>query len=196
MKVIDITMTIHPDMEIYPGDAAPKITRYSNVECGDMYNVSSITVGTHTGTHVDPPLHLFEAGAGIDALPLEKLVGPARVLDVSTIDGALEPVDIGPVKANEILLLKGPSGGAHVSTAAAWYLADKGINTVGTNALSISTSEDEYEAHCALLNAGIAVIEGLSLTGVDAGNYFFVCLPLKIAEGDGGPARAILIAGY
>ncbi|MCK4938281.1 MAG: cyclase family protein [Methanosarcinales archaeon] len=193
MNVIDISMTISPDMEMYPGDPGPVITRISKLEDGDQYNISQLTLGTHTGTHVDPPLHFFESGAGIDDMPLDMLVGPARVIDLSHIRNSIEPVDIGDVKFGEILLLKGKKGGVRLTTASAQYLMDNGIKTVGTDALSIGADGEEYEVHTLLLGADIAVVEGLVLSDVEAGQYLFVCLPLKVAAGDGGPARVVLI---
>ena len=229
MKVIDISRTIQVDMEMYPGDAGPQITKVSGLDEGDSYNISCITLGTHTGTHVDPPLHLIRDGAGIDRLPMNTLVGNARVLDLSSINRPIEASDISPLEAGEIILLKGgpndsdgsgdsgdsgdlgvsdgsdgsaesgssgdpgASGGANLTAACARYLVDIGIKTIGTNAISIGTLDEEYEVHHILLDAGIVVIEGLEMPDVEAGNYFLVCLPLKIANGDGGPARAVLI---
>jgi len=214
MKVIDISRTIHPDMEMYPGDAGPQITKVSGLDEGDSYNISRITLGTHTGTHVDPPLHLIRDGAGIDRLPMNTLVGNARVLDLSSINRPIEAGDIGPLEAGEIILLKGgPNGsdssdssgdsdgsdgpgvscGACLTAACARYLVDIVIKTIGTDAISIGAIDEEYEVHHILLDAGIVVIEGLKMTDVEAGDYLLVCLPLKIANGDGGPARAVLI---
>ena len=196
MKIIDISRTIQADMEMYPGDAGPRITRVSGLDEGDSYNISRITLGTHTGTHVDPPLHLIRDGAGIDMLPMNTLVGNARVLDLSSINRPIEAGDIGPLEAGEIILLKGSrsaSCGAYLSAACARYLVDIGIKTIGTNAISIGALDEEYEVHHTLLDAGIVVIEGLEMTDVEAGDYLLVCLPLKIANGDGGPARAVLI---
>ncbi|MCD4840885.1 MAG: cyclase family protein [Methanosarcinales archaeon] len=226
MKVIDISRTIQADMEMYPGDAGPQITKVSGLDEGDSYNTSRITLGTHTGTHVDPPLHLIRDGAGIDRLPMNTLVGNARVLDLSSIDRPIEASDIGPLETGEIILLKGgpgdsdgsggwgdsgdlgvsdgsvdsdssagpgPSRGACLTAACARYLVDIGIKTIGTDAISIGTLNEEYEVHHTLLDAGIVVIEGLEMPDVEAGDYFLVCLPLKIANGDGGPARAVLI---
>ncbi|MCL7415332.1 MAG: cyclase family protein [ANME-2 cluster archaeon] len=193
MKVIDISMTIQPDMEMYPGEPGPIITRMSLLERGDLYNVSTLTLGTHTGTHVDPPLHFINGGPGIDEMPLDMLVGPARIIDVSLVKGTIGPNDIGLLEPDEIIVLKGARGGARLTTAAAQYLADNNIRTVGTDALSIGAGDEEYDVHNVLLGAGIAVVEGLVLVGVKPGEYLFACLPLKIGQGDGGPARAVLI---
>jgi len=229
MKIIDISRTIHPDMEMYPGDAGPQITKVSGLDKGDSYNISRITLGTHTGTHVDPPLHLIRDGAGMDRVTLDNLVGNARVLDLSSISPINRPIeasDVGSLDSGEIILLKGYPGdpgdefgrllqgpaallcdpgdlddsgspgvscGACLTAACARYLVDIGIKTIGTNAISIGAPDEEYEVHHTLLDAGIVVIEGLEMPDVEAGDYFLVCLPLKIANGDGGPARAVLI---
>jgi len=220
MKMIDISRTIKADMEMYPGDTGPQITKVSGLDEGDSYNTSRITLGTHTGTHVDPPLHLIRDGAGIDRLPMNTLVGNARVLDLSSINRPIEAGDIGPLEAGEIILLKGGSDGsdgsedlgvsdvsadsgssgdsgtscgACLTAACARYLVDVGIKTIGTDAISIGALDEEYEVHHTLLDARIVVIEGLEMPDVEAGDYFLVCLPLKIANGDGGPARAVLI---
>ena len=199
---------------MYPGDAGPQITKVSGLDEEDSYNISRITLGTHTGTHVDPPLHLIRDGAGIDRLPMNTLVGNARVLDLSSINRPIEASDIGPLDAGGIILLRGGPGklggpgnlsgsgdlrglgatlGACLTAECARHLMDVGIKTIGTDAISIGAPDEEYEVHHTLLDAGIVVIEGLEMTDVEAGAYFLVCLPLKIANGDGGPARAVLI---
>ena len=192
MKVIDISMTIHPEMEIYNGDVAPKITRISRIEDGDSYNVSNITLGSHTGTHVDSPLHFFLNKTGIDELPLQGLVGPARVIDVSGLNIPIEAHDYGSLENVEIILLKGQK--AHLTIEGARFIIENNIRTIGTEALSIAAGEVENEVHRILLGAEIIIIEGLELFNVDEGDYFLVCLPLKIAGCDGAPARAVLIS--
>lgn len=208
MKIIDISRTIHPGMEMYPGDVGPQITKISGLDEGESYNISCITLGTHTGTHVDPPLHILHDGAGMERVPLDNLVGNARVLDLSSINRPIEVTDIAPLETVGIILLKGGPGdsddsgssgsrvascGACLTASCTRYLMDIGIKTIGTNAISIGATDEEYEVHHTLLDAGIVVIEGLEMTDVEAGDYFLVCLPLKIANGDGGPARAVLI---
>jgi arylformamidase len=192
MKVIDISMTIHPQMEIYNGDVTPKITRISRIEDGDSYNVSNITLGSHTGTHVDSPLHYFLNKTGIDELPLQGLVGPARVIDISGLNRPIEAHDPGSLENVEIILLKGRK--AHLTIKGALFLIENNVRTIGTEALSIAAGEVETEVHRLLLGAEIIIIEGLELLNVDEGDYFLVCLPLKIAGCDGAPARAVLIS--
>ncbi|MCD4844592.1 MAG: cyclase family protein [Methanosarcinales archaeon] len=195
MKIIDISKTISPDMEMYPEDPAPVLTRILGLDAGDPYNVSKLQLGTHTGTHIDPPLHLFSDKAGVSEIPLEPLVGSARLIDMSGIQRPVEPGDIGKLHAEEILLIKGAQGGACLTALCAQCLVDNNIRTIGVDALSIGAPDEEYKVHHTLLHAGIVIIEGLELCDVEAGKYFFICLPLKIANGDGGPARAILISG-
>ncbi|HUW67433.1 MAG TPA: cyclase family protein [Candidatus Nanoarchaeia archaeon] len=192
MKVIDISMTIHPEMEIYNGDVAPKIKRIFRIEDGDSYNVSKITMGSHTGTHVDSPLHFFLNKTGVDELPLQGLVGPARVIDISGVKRPFEAYAHGSLENVEIILLKGQK--AHLSIEGALFLIENNVRTIGTEALSIAADEVENEVHRILLRAEIIIIEGLDLSNVNEGDYFLVCLPLKIAGCDGAPARAVLIS--
>jgi arylformamidase len=194
MKIFDISKTISPDMEIYPEDPAPVLTRVQGLEQGNLYNVSKLQLGTHTGTHVDPPLHLFSGEMGVSEMPLEPLVGSARLIDMSGIRRPIEPDDIGKLHAEEILLIKGANDGACLTALCAQYFVDNNIRTIGVDSLSIGAPDEEYKVHHILLHAGIIIIEGLELCDVEAGNFFFICLPLKIANADGGPARAILIS--
>jgi len=194
MKIIDISKTISPDMEVYPKDPVPVLTRILGLKHGDLYNVSKLQLGTHTGTHVDPPLHLFPDEMDVSEMPLEPLVGSARLIDMSGIQRPIEPGDIDKLHAEEILLMKGAQDGACLTALCAQHLVDNNIRTIGVDALSIGASDEEYKVHHTLLHAGIVIIEGLELCDVEAGKYFLICLPLKIANGDGGPARAILIS--
>jgi len=160
MKVIDISMTISSDMEMFPGDPPPVVTGISQLKSGDRYNISWLQIATHTGTHIDPPLHLITEGTGIDKLPLELLAGPARVLDMSDIDRPIEAVDISQHTQHTkegILLLKGAPCGASLTKEGAQYLVDNSIRTIGTDALSIGAKDEEYEVHQRLLNANIAI---------------------------------------
>jgi arylformamidase len=200
--IIDISRPIGPDTPVWPGDPAVVVERVASVEAGDAADVSRLQLGTHTGTHVDPPAHFLPGGVTVDELPLDVLVGPAVVADltgVPSIDpGALEGLDLpaGTVR----LLLKTVRGaaiaaadGALTADGARW-LVDRGIRLVGADTLSVEPGTDAYPVHRVLLGAGVVIVEGLDLTSVAAGPYQLVCLPLRITGGDGAPARAILIA--
>ena len=177
---------------------------------GDVSNLSILSMSTHTGTHVDPPVHFVEDGATIDALALDTLVGPAHVVDMRGVGsiGAseLDALDLPP-DVERLLFLTDwsarwaeptpafPDAVTAVSADGAGWLVDHGIRLVGTDFISIETADDPtFPVHRALLGAGMAIVEGLDLRDVPVGRYALWCLPLKIHEGDGGPARVVLVA--
>jgi arylformamidase len=174
----------------------------ARVEAGDPADVSRLQLGTHTGTHVDPPAHFLPGGVTVDELPLDVLVGPAVVADltgVPAIDpGALDGLDL-PASTVRLLLKTGREagvsavGGALTADGARW-LVDRGVLLVGADTLSVEPGTDAYPVHRLLLGAGVVIVEDLDLASVAAGPYQLVCLPLRIAGGDGAPARAVLIA--
>jgi arylformamidase len=208
-RIIDVTLPIRPGMLTYPGDPIVAIEQTSDMRKGDLSNLSVISLSTHTGTHVDPPIHFVEDGATIDALALDALVGPAHVVDMRGVGsiGAseLDTLDL-PDGVDRLLFLTDwsarwaepsptfPDTVTAVSTEGAGWLVDHGIRVVGTDFISIETAADPtFPVHRALLGAGVAIIEGLDLRDVPAGRYTLWCLPLKIHEGDGGPARVVLV---
>ncbi len=207
--IIDVTLPIRPGMLTYPGDPIVAVERTSDMRNGDVSNLSILSMSTHTGTHVDPPIHFVEDGATIDALALDTLVGPAYVADMR---------GVGSIGASELGALELPDGVERLLFVTDWstrwaersptfpdavtavtvdgtgWLIARGIRVVGTDFISIETAADPtFPVHRALLGAGVAIIEGLDLRDVPAGRYTLWCLPLKIHEGDGGPARVVLV---
>jgi arylformamidase len=208
-RIIDVTLPIRPGMLTYPGDPIVAIERTSDIRNGDVSNLSILSMSTHTGTHVDPPIHFVEDGTTIDAVALDALVGPALVVDmrgaVSIGASELDALDL-PDGVERLLFVTDwsarwaepspifPDTVTAVSAEGAGWLVDHGIRLVGTDFISIETAADPaFPVHRALLGAGIAIIEGLDLRDVPAGRYTLWCLPLKIHEGDGGPARVVLV---
>jgi|SRR5215210_708442 len=190
----------------WPDNPPVRIERMLDMECGDAANVSTISLGSHTGTHMDAPIHFVPGGAGMDRMPLDATVGRARVIEiqdpVSIKPNELDPHGIG---RGERVLFKTQNSTrrwwnedfvedfVYVSQEAARYLADRGVRTVGVDYLSVGGfHKDGVETHEALLGAGIWVIEGLYLSGIEPGEFELICLPLKVEDGDGAPARAIL----
>ncbi|HZQ88322.1 MAG TPA: cyclase family protein [Acidimicrobiales bacterium] len=171
-RIIDITRPLRGDMEVYPGDPPVSIT--SMVLGGAR--VSALQFGSHTGTHVDAPLHFVDGGYGVDELPLDALVGPAVV-------------SREVVPAERLLLLDG-----NLSVDDAQMLVDNGLRLVGTDRITIEEEGGEHPVHKLLLAAGVVILETLDLSAVEPGTYQLVCLPLKIEGCDGAPARAILIS--
>lgn len=207
MEIYDITVPIRSAMPVYEGDPGVKIDAWSAFAQGDSSNVSILNFGAHTGTHVDAPAHFVEGGRRIDALSLEVLIGPARVLrvpdDVKEIDPELiNHCDLSGVERllfhtrNSTFWNEGfRKDFTHLLPEAAQLLVDRGMKLVGTDYLSIEKFHSgDHRTHLTLLSNNVVIVEGLNLSEVSAGDYELICLPLKIAEGagDGAPARAVL----
>jgi arylformamidase len=208
MKIHDISVPISPSMHTYPGDPAVSIEPVLQIAKGDAANVSRLSLGNHTGTHLDPPAHFIPGGATIDQLDLNVLYGRARVVDLSHIEKEITADDLEraklPKRVVRILVktrnsdLWDRQGFQKEFVAFAWdaaqWLVDHGIHLVGIDYLSVeSFGASEPKTHRILLEAGIVIVEGLNLKNVLPGDYTLACLPLKIEQGDGGPARTILI---
>lgn len=202
MRIIDISMIIHEDMMVYPENPEPKIEQYANIS-EDGSNESKITLGSHTGTHIDAPLHVKENGKSLEEIPLDDFYGKCKVLDLLDAGNEIHKEDLIPheIKEDDIILLKTKNSKkqyetfredfAHVKLDAAEYLVKKKIKTLGVDYLSVEKFNANEGVHDILLD-NLTVFEGLCLKDVDPGKYIFVGLPLKI-DGDGSPVRAILI---
>ena len=192
--IIDISRPIGPDTPVWPGDPPVSVEPVARVRDGDPADVSRLALGTHTGTHVDPPAHFLPGTPTVDALPLDVLIGPAVVAQFSPgpIDGtALESTAL-PDRPVRLLLKTGGDAGVVTPDGARW-LVERGVRLVGADTLSIEPDTDDYPVHRTLLGAGVVIVEGLDLAGVRPGSYQLVCLPLRIVDGDGAPARAVLM---
>ena len=203
---IDVSVPLHSGMVHWPGDPEVSISRISSMENGDECNVSTISMSAHTGTHMDAPLHFLANGAGLDRLPLEAVIGPARVIairDPRSVTAA-ELARHG-IRRGERILFKTHGAAArwkkgtfdedyvYVSLDAAGFLAARGVRVVGVDYLSVGGfREDSAETHRVLLSAGIWIIEGLDLSRLKPGRHDMGCLPLRLAGGDGAPARVAL----
>jgi arylformamidase len=203
---IDISVRLRSGMVHWPDNPPVQIERILDMEQGDLANVSKISMGSHTGTHMDAPLHFVREGEGIDEMPLTAAMGRARVIEIQDPE-SVKPEDLDPhgISRGERILLKTQNSArdwpstdfiedfVYVSQEAARYLADREIQTIGIDYLSVGGfHRDGVETHEALLEAGIWVIEGLDLSQVESGEYELVCLPIKVEQSDGAPARAIL----
>jgi arylformamidase len=197
-ELIDISVPIRPGMVTYPGDPPVSLERVASIAAGDGVNLSRLDFGVHTGTHVDAPVHFVDAGGGAEALPLDVLVGAARVVDL-TAAMRLDRDAFRDVELAERILLKTRNSELWArDTFAADFLAldgsgasaliDGGVRLVGIDYLSIG----DEAAHRALLGAKVVAIEGLDLRGVEPGEYELICSPLKLVGSDGAPARVFL----
>lgn len=207
MRIIDISVPIYTGMVYYPGDPGAVIEPVRRIAQGDDANILQMQLGSHTGTHVDAPHHFKNGLMTVDNIPLEILIGPVRVVDLSSAETSIHRQDLEDVGVSgaERLIVKTANSrlwpdpefkADYISLAdgAADLLVEEGMKLIGTDYLSIERfKSDDYYVHRRLLEAGVIILEGLDLTAVDAGDYELVCLPLKIMDGDGAPARAVLI---
>jgi arylformamidase len=201
MRIYDVSVDIYNGMPAFPGDPPPDIKRALSMPV-DPFNVSLMCMGTHVGTHVDPPIHFIEGGYTVDEIPLDHLYGAARVVELPGVD-VVTRAELEGIRS-DIILLKTrnsalwESGEFHKDyvyldeTAATWAI-DHRVKTIGIDYLSIGSFEGGEIVHKMLLGAGITIIEGLDLRKIGPGDYTLACLPLKIKGGDGAPARAFLI---
>ena len=206
LRVLDISIPNQVGMHSYPGDPVLRIDRVRHIGAGDVCNLSLLTMGSHTGTHVDAPYHFLADGARLGQVALERMVGEALVADLrgrAAVDAAaLAGVDLC---AGDILLCLTDNSArwqapefqrdfTYLTEDAADQLVTRGVRAVGMDYLSIERfGSCDFPVHHRLLGAGVFVIEGLDLSAVRPGRYTLVCLPLKFPELDGAPARAVLL---
>jgi len=199
VTIYDISMTLSPRTVVWPGSRQLQAA----VESSGLVLTTHLTLDSHTGTHVDAPRHFVPASTSIDALRLDRLVGPARVVEVEgdvINTQALRRARLAPgamvlfKTANSAKDEELPFTGTYVALTqdAADYLVGLPAAVVGIDYLSVEPPGDVY-VHLRLLEAGIPIIEGLRLAHVEPGDYYLVCLPLKLRDGDAAPARAILL---
>ena len=205
---IDVSVPLRSGMVHWPDNPPVRIERMLDIDCGDVANVSRISMGSHTGTHMDAPLHFVREGKGLDEMPLDATIGRARVIEIKDPE-SVKPCDLRrhSIRGGERILFKTRNSTrawrtdafvedfVYVSQEAARYLAAWQVRTVGIDYLSVGGFlRDGVETHRALLEAGIWVIEGLDLSRVEPGEYELVCLPLRLVGSDGAPARVVLVA--
>ncbi len=207
MKLIDISVKIQENMVTWPGDPKVKIDWVARIGEDSDANISALSYGLHTGTHIDVPLHFVKNGWSMDDLDLGVLIGTCEVVQLP--DGCdligredLEALEIGcfervlfktrnsqswpkdAVSFDKDFVALGPSG--------ADYLVEKGCKLVGIDYLSIAPFNDPPTTHKRLLEAGVVILEGLDLSEAEPGLYELICLPVKLAGREGAPARAVL----
>ncbi len=203
---IDISVLLRNAMVHWPTNPSVRIERVKDMEQGAGNTLSMISMGVHTGTHMDAPLHFIRQGIGIDKMPLDTTVGRARVIEIQDTE-SIKPGELihHRIRRGERILFKTRNSSrgwqthtfiedfVYISKEAAHFLAERKVRVVGVDYLSVGGfKRDGVETHRALLEGGVWIIEGLDLSSVKPGKYDLICLPLKIEQGDGAPARAIL----
>ena len=199
---IDVSVPLRERMVVFASENNMQIERRHSMERGDMGNNSSIHMGVHTGTHMDAPRHVIANGKTIDQMPLNDAIGPARVIEIGDSEAVkAEELKQYKIKRGERILFKTKNSErcwktdtfipdfVYIAADAARFLADRGVRLVGIDYLSVG---GPGATHQILLGAGIWLLEGLDLSGVSAGNYNLICLPLKLLQTEGSPVRAVL----
>ena len=208
-RIYDVSITLRTGGLIYPGNPPISISLQQAIAQGAGANVSRLDLGSHSGTHVDAPKHFFDDGAGVDAMSLDVLMGPARLL---AFQDSVMSVGEAELKAHDLtgvtrVLLKTRNSAwlasgstefhpdyTYLAPDGAEYLASLGVKLVGVDYLSVEQFHSGHHlTHRTLLERGIVIVEGLLLTEPPAGTYELRCLPVKFAGLDGAPARAVLV---
>ncbi|WP_447980076.1 cyclase family protein [Candidatus Nitrospira bockiana] len=203
---IDVSVVLRNGLPHWPDNDPVRIERIQDLDRGDEATVSTLTIGAHTGTHMDAPLHFIKSGKGLDELPLDATIGPAQVVEIRdpTVITVQELREQRVEPRGRVLFKTRNSHRrwpdqdffpdfVYLSTEAARWLIEQGVRTVGVDYLSVGGfQKNGPEVHRVLLGAGVWIIEGLDLSAVEPGPYDLICLPLKVAASDGAPARAVL----
>lgn len=210
MPIYDVTVPVGNELPTWPGDPAVEITDWRSLSEGDGANVSMLCFGAHTGTHVDAPAHFIEGAAKVESISLDAVIGECEVIDVpEDVRGIDEAFVLAHCAQGTTRILFKTRNSAfwnepepqfhtdftYLALEAAKKLAAQGIRLVGIDYLSIEKFHSEkHETHLALLSRGVVILEGLNLTGIPAGRYELICLPLRLRSrlGDGAPARVVL----
>jgi arylformamidase len=207
MALYDISLTISEDLPTWPGDPTIKLTKLSQIDQGDLANVTHLSTPVHMGTHVDAPDHFLNNGKTVESIPLDHFIGQALVIyiDAPTIITAEDLIAQNIPSGTERLLIKTVNSEiwkrndqvfqedfVALSPDAADQLVKTGIKVVGIDYLSVAAFDEPVPTHKILLEKNVLVIEGLDLSQINPGDYKLYCLPLKISSSDGAPARVLL----
>lgn len=206
MAFYDVTVPIHAAMPVYEGDPVVRLERVQSINAGDICNLTRVDAGLHTGTHIDAPVHFIDGAPGVEATPLDALIGLCAVVDATAVEGDIGAAEIAflaiPAGCERLLLLTRnstrpaldmfSSDFTAVTADGAAALVARGVRLVGIDSLSIAPFGDPAPTHRRLLEAGIVILEGLDLRDVPPGEYTLLCLPLLIPGADGAPARVLL----
>jgi arylformamidase len=204
MEIFDISRTLREGMAVWPGDPEFRQRRVMRIRDGESANVSAFELGSHTGTHIDMPLHVEDAAFDAASMSVGNFIGPARVFSIASEEyiraADLEGLDwLGVERA----LFKTRNSNMEESAFhtnfvyfekdAASFLVEKKILMVGTDGASVDPFDStDLPSHRMLLSHGIAILENINFGSVPPGDYDLVCLPLKLAGSDGSPVRAVL----
>lgn len=199
-------------MPVWPGDPPVEISRASVIAQGDSANISQLNMSVHCGTHIDAPKHFIDEGNTVEQIPLEKLIGEVLVLEIEVEGNDITDVILKQHPENHLLEQASKiifrtrnstlwhehpnqfrSDYVGISTSGATYLSQLDLDLIGIDYLSIAPYEDIFDPHSILLTHDVVLLEGLNLSGVPGGVYDLYCLPLKLLNCEGSPARVVLV---
>lgn len=207
MKIYDISWLLNGATTAYKDKHTIMFQETKNFN-RDGARETTITLSSHSGTHVDAPAHFLRDGATIDEMHLDRLIGSCIVLNLETVDEAISYDDLEKhdslIQQGDIVLLKTANSlkkpmekfwadFIYLAASGANYLCQKQIKAVGIDYLGIERNQPEHETHQLLMKHDIVIVEGLRLEQVQPGRYTFYCLPLYVLGLEAAPARAILI---
>ncbi len=188
MKLIDISREMF-QAPVYPGDPAPELEAVCRMDLGDPCNTSVYHGCVHNGTHMDAPCHFLPSEIDIATVPLEACVGECSVIEWE-----------GPLlgaQAENLVKFSHPrvlfKGHVEITPSAAFVLSDSGLLLVGVEPPSVANAADSTAVHRQLLQNGVILLEGLDLSQAKPGSYFLFAAPVKLADSDGAPVRAVLV---
>lgn len=206
-RIFDVSVPVRGGGLIYPGNPEISIEPQQSISEGAGANVSRVSFGSHTGTHVDAAKHFFDDGQTVDQIPLDRLIGPAILIAVDEDLMFIGARDLQrhDLKGHKRVLIRTRNSGfllakdfhrdyTFLAPDGAEYLVELGVELVGIDYLSIEQFHSgHHRSHRVLLEKDVVIVEGLHLWGPSPGEYDFYCLPLRLEGLDGAPARAILI---
>ena len=204
MKVYDISLNLSTDTVRWVVAPPLEVHERRRMSRGDDANASALTVSVHAGTHVDAPFHFLPDGAGIDALPLERFIGPALVHQVEADLHITEAhVNAIPLDGDTRVLFKTRNSAllkrrdydpnfVAFSVEAARALVARGVQLVGLDYLSVAHADEQVPVHRAFPDHGVILLEGVDLSEIAPGRYELICFPLRLRGLDGAPCRAVL----
>lgn len=206
MRIIDLSVPIREGMPVWPGDPKPRLRFTQSFAAGDKNNVSEASLGLHTGTHLDAPMHFLEGAGGVEALPLGVLIGPARVIRIEhPHEVTAEELRRHDLSGAARFLIRTRNSDArwwekpfdpgfcHMTPGAAEALLEAGMRLLGVDSLSVDgKGAPGAPVHHLLLPKGVVLLEGLDLSQAEPGDYELIALPPLFEGRDGAPARAVL----
>ena len=208
MKLHDVSVLISEDLPVWPGDPGISMTLESRLDQGNDANVTRLTMGVHTGTHIDAPCHFETNGKSVDQLPIDTLIGLCHVFELPEIKGGIGPGDIEKLdlKGETRILFKTRNSNwwknnerkfqkdfVYITEEGAKFLISNGVKLVGIDYLSVEKfGSSDYATHHLFLRNQVVILEGLNLSDISSGKYELIALPLRLKGADGSPARVIL----